>query len=549
MLIKLDKQYWIDNYPEYRNELESLSDAEIQDRFYRNLEFGTGGMRGIIGAGENRMNSVIVRRVTRALASVLPNDASVVIGYDSRNYSQEFAQEAVNTLSSYGIKIYLFDSLRPVPMLSFAVRYLHADAGVEITASHNPPQYNGYKIYWNDGSQIPPLIAEQIAGQIKDDPSPLCIKPEFIHSVQSEVDDAYVTDIKSLAINPDMLREHGHELSVVYSPLHGSGNTWVRRVLTESGIMNLHIVKEQEEPTGDFPTVSVPNPEEKDTMTLAIQLANEVGADVALATDPDCDRLGVAVRDRDGSYMLLTGNQIGCLLLHYILSHKVPNNGVVITTIVTTSMIKAITESFGIETRECLTGFKFIAEMMQQLLNEGKEFLFGCEESYGYLSNTNVRDKDAVNASLLVAELALWLKLRGMTMVEYLDELYKKYGYYVDSSKSITLNGSNGLAKINGIMTILRNEPPRSIGGNNVIAIHDYQSGLKYEGDSVTRLHLPISNVLYYELEGGNWLCIRPSGTELKIKLYSCAKSSLYYEAWYRSKSYISELNSIIRNI
>ncbi|GHU77749.1 phosphoglucomutase [Clostridia bacterium] len=559
-------EHWLTAYPDYADELKALADkpAELEDRFYRSLEFGTGGMRGVLGAGENRMNAVIVRRVTRALAEMIREEdpdakRHVVIAFDSRRNSDVFARESAAVLASYGVPVMLFDSLRPVPMLSFAVRYTKAVAGIEITASHNPLQYNGYKVYWSDGAQLPPHHADEIIKRLKDDPSfkPIALDEArakgLVKPVPAEVDDAYVNEVKSLAIQPELLSERGHELALAYTPLHGAGNIWVRRVLKEVGVTNLLVVSEQEKPDGNFPTVKVPNPEERDTMKLVVELASKNGADIAFATDPDSDRLGVAAREPSGEYRLITGNQIGCLLLYYILSQKqarglLPANGSVITTIVSTSLFKAIAAAYGVETRECLTGFKFIAEIIEQLENEGRQFLFGYEESYGYLSNPNVRDKDAVNASLLVTDLALWLKVSGKTLLGLLDEVYAKFGYYGDFSQSVQLPGKDGLTKMREMMAKLRAEPPKSFAGRRTVAVRDYISHERTDlvSGAKSALDLPTSDVLYFELENDDWLCVRPSGTEPKIKLYACAKADSLESAEAAAKSAVDALRVII---
>lgn len=564
-------RHWLENYPGHRAELEAVTnESEREDRFYRSLEFGTGGMRGVLGAGENRMNDVIVRRVTQALAQTIleqPGGAGrhVVIGYDSRRNSDVFANEAACTLASYGIKSLLFDSLRPVPMLSFSVRHTGAIAGIEITASHNPPQYNGYKVYWSDGAQLPPDHADVIQNRMKDDPA---FKPMpenearakgLIQTVPSSVDDAYIEMVKGLAVQPELLLEHGGELEIAYTPLHGAGNIPVRRVMREAGITNLSVVKEQEQPDSAFPTVKVPNPQERETMSMVVALASSIGADIAFATDPDSDRLGVAAREADGSYRLIDGNQIGCLLLYYILSRRkergdLPDDGVLITTIVSTEMAEAIATSFDVQTRDVLTGFKFIAEQIQDIEDNGGTFLFGFEESYGYLSSTSVRDKDAVNASLLTAEMALWLKRSGKTMLGLLDEMYQQYGYYANLDKSVQMPGKDGMENMKQIMTSLRVDPPAEFGGVRALAVRDYlnrtRTSLAGSAGRKTTAYkvLPKSDVLYFELDDGDWICIRPSGTEPKIKLYVNIKGERKEDADKKAHAALSALEARLTN-
>ncbi|HML45802.1 MAG TPA: phospho-sugar mutase [Clostridia bacterium] len=534
---------WLRKYPDMAQELAAIADdaREIEDRFYTTLSFGTAGMRGVLGAGENRMNCVIIRRATRALADTIletPGGRSrpVVIAYDSRRMSDVFAKETALTLAACGVKALLFPSLRPVPVLSFAVRHLKAIAGVVITASHNPPAYNGYKVYWEDGAQLPPAQADGIQAKMRTVPETLPMdeararEAGLLADVPASVDDAYCDRVAGLSIQPDMLRAHGKELTIVYSPLHGSGNLPVRRVLRQVGIENLLVVPEQELPDPNFSTVRVPNPEERDAMRLAVTLADKHGADVAFATDPDCDRLGVAAREPSGDYRILTGNQIGCLLLYYILSQRqaqgtLPKDGVTVKSIVSTEMARAIASSFGVETRDVLTGFKFIAEQIQDMEERGGSFLFGFEESYGFLSSTFVRDKDAVNASLLVAELALWLKRCGKTLHGLLQELYARYGAYADAVRSIALPGKDGLEKMRSLMAALRENPPKALAGLEILAVRDYQTGLRTDARGGAPMGMTASDVLYYEMQGGPWVCVRPSGTEPKIKVYvnACA--------------------------
>ncbi|GHU83346.1 phosphoglucomutase [Clostridia bacterium] len=511
----------------------------IEDCFYTELAFGTAGMRGVLGAGPNRMNRYTVRRATRGLADyILRIDGAasrgVVVAYDSRRMSPEFAKEAALTLAQSGVRAYLFPSLRPVPVLSFAVRHLGAVAGVVITASHNPRQYNGYKVYWEDGAQMPPERADAVyalmgahdyAEPSHADEARATAAGLFSY-VSPEVDDAYIERVKTLCVRPGLLQSHGSALKIVYSPLHGSGNLPVRRVLAELGVANLLVVPEQESPDGDFPTVRVPNPEDPDAFRMAIALADREGADVCFATDPDCDRLGVAVRQPSGAFTILTGNQIGCLLLHYVLSSRaeaktLPADGVAIKSIVSTEVARNIAEDFGVRMIDTLTGFKFIAEWIGRLEETGEgTFVFGFEESYGYLSSTFVRDKDAVNASLLVTELALSLKTRGKTLWDALLEIRARYGCAVERVLSVSLPGKDGVARMGQIMRALRETPPAALGAMRVLAVRDYQTGLRTDADGAKPMGLPPSDVLYFELDAGCWVCVRPSGTEPKIKLY-----------------------------
>ena len=534
------------------SELASLAgnEKEIEDRFYTELSFGTAGMRGVLGAGLNRMNVYNVRRATKGLADYIhriPGAAArgVVVAYDSRRMSAEFAREAALVLAGSGVQALLFPSLRPVPVLSFSVRHLGAVAGVVITASHNPPQYNGYKVYWEDGAQMPPERANEVLSLIRARTYGECLPMDeqkalqsgLLRYVPSEVDDAYIVRVKTLSVRPELLKRHGGELKIVYTPLHGSGNVPVRRVLREAGVTNLLVVPEQECPDGDFPTISVPNPEEPDTFRLAIALADREGADACFATDPDCDRLGVAVRKPDGAFTLLTGNQIGCLLLHYILKSRhelgtLPENGAAVKSIVSTELSRAIAERYGVCMVDTLTGFKFIAEQIQRFEDTGEStFLFGFEESYGYLSSTFVRDKDAVNASLLVTELALHAKLQRKTLYDMLQEIYAEFGYAVECVTSVTLPGKDGVKRMQEIMRALRQSPPRQIAGLCVAATRDYLSGLRTGEGRQRPMGLPTSDVLYFELEQSCWVCVRPSGTEPKIKLYVNTRAASQAEA------------------
>ena len=529
-------------------ELDKIAgdEKEIEDRFYKELSFGTAGMRGVLGAGLNRMNVYNVRRATRGLAKYLLKDTAsaargVAIAYDSRRMSPEFAKETALVLCQSGVPAYLFDALRPVPILSFAVRHLNCIAGVAITASHNPPQYNGYKVYGEDGAQLGPEAAQGVTDCIRDtayaDAAPMderdALAKGLLHIIgNAQVDDEYIRRVRTLCVQPELMAKEGGKLSIVYTPLHGSGNVPVRRILKEVGITNVAVVKEQEQPDPNFSTIAVPNPEDPDAYKLAMELANRVGADVIFGTDPDCDRLGVAVRDKKGQFLLLTGNQIGCVLLHYILSTRkklgtLPQNGAAVKSIVTTELARAICRDFGVEMFDTLTGFKFIGELIQQFEDTGSHtFLFGFEESYGYLSSTFVRDKDGVNASLLLAEAAAACMAEGVTLYDRMQDIFRQYGYYVEKVVSKTLPGKDGLTKMQEIMDSLRKNPPKELAGIPVLAQRDYLTGFKtdHQGNRMP-MGLPESDVLYYELSGSHWVCIRPSGTEPKIKLYvnTCA--------------------------
>ena len=523
-------------------ELQAIAgdEKEIEDRFYTDLAFGTAGMRGVIGIGTNRMNVYTVRRATKGLADYINQDShnqdrGVVIAYDSRRMSEEFAKETALVLCAQGIKAYLFDALRPVPILSYAVRKLHAIAGVAITASHNPPQYNGYKVYGEDGAQLGPEAADSVTAYIHANAYETTQAMAFGQAIDrqllkiignTEVDDDYIADVKTLSIQPELLNDKGAELKIVYTPLHGSGNVPVRRILKEMGVANVLVVNEQELPDPNFSTIKVPNPEDPAAFAMAIELAKKADVSVIFATDPDCDRVGVAVRDGKGEYRLLTGNQIGCLLLHYILSTKkeletLPKNGAACKSIVTTGLANAICESFDVEMCETLTGFKFIGEKIQQFIdNRSHTFLFGFEESYGYLSSTFVRDKDGVNASMLIAELAADCMVKGITLNDKMQQIFETYGYYVEKVISKTMPGKDGIARMQEIMRALRKQPPAEIGGLKVLAVRDYLLDTRTENGASEPMGFPASDVLYFELENRNWICVRPSGTEPKIKLY-----------------------------
>ena len=556
MTIQEKYEQWLHAFASDREMMTELQNIrnnakEIEDRFYTELSFGTAGMRGVLGAGLNRMNKYVVRRATKGLAGYLlenPEEAKrgVVIAYDSRRCSAEFAKDTALVLCAEGVPVFLFDALRPVPILSFAVRHLHAVAGVVITASHNPPQYNGYKVYGEDGAQVGPEAAEGITRHIREisyadvrlmDEQEAKDKGLLKIIGNKEVDDEYIARVKTLSINPELLAREGSKLNIVYTPLHGSGNVPVRRLLKEIGLTNVAVVKEQEMPDPDFHTIKVPNPEDPGAYTLAYELAAKVGASVIFATDPDCDRLGVAVKDGQGEWHLLTGNQIGCVLLHYILSSRkkagtLPKDGAAVKSIVSTSLANRICESFGISIFETLTGFKFIGEKIQQFIDKGDHtFLFGFEESYGFLSSTFVRDKDGVNASLLISEVACACMAEGITLYDRIQEIFREYGYYTEKVASTTLPGKDGLTKMKEIMANLRSNPPTELAGLKVTAVRDYLKGIRTADGKEEPTGLPASDVLYFELEKGCWVCIRPSGTEPKIKLYCNANAADKAEA------------------
>ncbi len=525
-------------------ELRGLSHEDIKERFYKELDFGTAGLRGIIGAGSNCMNIYTVRKATQGLCEDILNqggDAAqrgVAIAYDSRHFSTEFAVESAKVLAANGIKAYLFDELRPTPELSFAVRYLNCARGIMITASHNPKQYNGYKAYGEDGGQLPPESAEYVMSimnkidtfdGVKVIDEAEAREKGLIVTIGKEVDEVYYANVLAQSINADPIKELGDDFKVIYSPFHGTGNKPVRAILNSIGCTNVRIVKEQELPDPEFSTVKSPNPEDKEGFNIAIDMASKEPADLIFATDPDGDRLGVIIKDAEGNYMTLNGNQIGVLLTEYILRNKklkntLPSNGAVIKTIVTTDMVKPIAAQYGVEVMDVLTGFKFIGEKIK-LFEEGildNEYIFGFEESYGYLSGTYCRDKDAVVAAMLVTEMAADYKKKGMTLYDGLVNLYDKYGCYMESLKTFTLAGMDGIEKINSIMENFRTNPPRTICGMKVTRLWDVSKGTvtNLEDGSVEALNLPKSNVLKFEMEKGDWIAIRPSGTEPKIKFY-----------------------------
>ncbi len=521
---------------------------EIGERFYRDLEFGTGGLRGIIGAGTNRMNIYTVRKATQGLANYIIKEHAekkgVAIAFDSRNMSPEFAQEAALCLAANRIRAYIFPSLRPTPVLSFALRELGCTAGIVVTASHNPPEYNGYKVYWEDGAQITfprdrEIIGEVNAitdyGQVKTMGQEAAEAAGLYQVIGPDMDDRYMEALKKLVIHPEIMKEEGRDLNIVYTPLHGTGNLPVRRVLDELGFANVHVVEEQALPDGDFPTVSYPNPEDKNAFSLALKLAKEVDADLVLATDPDADRLGVYAKDRrTGEYRSFTGNMSGMLILEYILSQRkalgtLPENGAVVTTIVSGKMAREITKAYHVDLIETLTGFKYIGEQIKFFEQTREhEYVFGYEESYGCLVGTHARDKDAVVAVMALCEVAAFCKHQGITLCDKMKELFDTYGYYKEGLCTVTLKGQDGAKKIASMMEGIRGNVPKTVGGLAVTQFRDYKEDVLLDCVSGTKTvtGLPRSNVLYFELEGGAWCCIRPSGTEPKIKFYIGVKGN-----------------------
>ena len=538
-----------------KEELKSIAEDEneIKERFYMDLEFGTAGLRGIIGAGTNRMNIYVVRRATQGLANYIAKvdkkSQGVAIAYDSRHMSPEFAQEAALCLAANGIKAYIFETLRPTPELSFAVRHLGCVAGINVTASHNPPEYNGYKVYWEDGAQITPPHDSGIMGEVKAISDWNTVKTMdkaeaekagLFEVIGKEVDDAYMAELKKQVIHMDAIQAEGKNLKIVYTPLHGTGNIPARRILKELGFENVYVVKEQELPDGDFPTVSYPNPEAAEAFELGLKLAKEVDADLVLATDPDADRLGVRVKDKNGEYHDLTGNMSGCLLANYEISQRkavngsLPEDGALIKTIVTTNLADAIAKGYGVKLIEVLTGFKFIGQQILGFEKSGKgSYLFGFEESYGCLIGTYARDKDAIVATMALCEAAAYYKTQGKTLWDAMIEMYEQFGYYKDDIKAVTMKGIEGLQKIQDIMNSLRQNPPAEFAGHKVVAVRDYKADTikNLETGEVTPTGLPNSNVLYYALTNDAWVCVRPSGTEPKVKFYYGVKGTSLADA------------------
>ena len=569
--VKKNYEYWCTS-PIFddatKSELKSLegNEDEIFDRFYRELEFGTGGLRGVIGAGTNRMNFYTVGKATQGLANFINKQGAaakgVAIAFDSRRMSPEFADTAACVLAANGIKAYIFDSLRPTPELSFALRTLGCTAGIVVTASHNPPEYNGYKVYWEDGAQITAPKDAQIIGEvnvIKDYAEIKKMTTEeakaagLYEVIGKEIDDKYMEALKKLVLHPEAIKQMASSLKIVYTPLHGTGNVPVRRVLKELGFEQVTVVPEQELPDGNFPTVSYPNPEDKKAFALALDLAKKVDADLVLATDPDADRLGVYAKDtKTGEYKVFTGNMSGMLICEYEMSQKkalgiLPANGALVTTIVSSNMAQAVAKEYGMKFIECLTGFKYIGEQIKFFEQTGSnEYVFGFEESYGCLVGTHARDKDAVVAVMALCEAAAYYKTQGITLWDQMLNIYNKYGYYKEDLFTMTFKGADGAKKMQDMMDAYRKNTPKQVGAYKVLRLRDYKNDVITDlaTGETTPTGLPKSNVLYFELENDAWFCVRPSGTEPKIKFYAGIKGTSLED----SAKKLDELMEAIRN-
>ena len=570
--VKKNYEYWCTS-PIFddatKSELKSLegNEDEIFDRFYRELEFGTGGLRGVIGAGTNRMNFYTVGKATQGLANFINKQGAaakgVAIAFDSRRMSPEFADTAACVLAANGIKAYIFDSLRPTPELSFALRTLGCTAGIVVTASHNPPEYNGYKVYWEDGAQITAPKDAQIIGEVNAIKDYAEIKKMTTEEAKAaglyevigkEIDDKYMEALKKLVLHPEAIKQMASSLKIVYTPLHGTGNVPVRRVLKELGFEQVTVVPEQELPDGNFPTVSYPNPEDKKAFALALDLAKKVDADLVLATDPDADRLGVYAKDtKTGEYKVFTGNMSGMLICEYEMSQKkalgiLPDNGALVTTIVSSNMAQAVAKEYGMKFIECLTGFKYIGEQIKFFEQTGSnEYVFGFEESYGCLVGTHARDKDAVVAVMALCEAAAYYKTQGITLWDQMLNIYNKYGYYKEDLFTMTFKGADGAKKMQDMMDAYRKNTPKQVGAYKVLRLRDYKNDVITDlatGETVPT-GLPKSNVLYFELENDAWFCVRPSGTEPKIKFYAGIKGTSLED----SAKKLDELMEAIRNV
>lgn len=566
-------KFWLeDDYfdQETKNELLAIRDneAEIEERFYKELEFGTGGLRGIIGAGTNRMNLYTVRKATQGLANYIIKQGTqakgVAIAYDSRNMSPEFADAAALCLAANGIKAYVFDALRPTPELSFALRTLGCTAGIVVTASHNPPEYNGYKVYWDDGAQVTAPKDKEIIAEVqnikdyhtvKTMDKEAAIAAGLYQVIGKEIDDAYMVELKKQIIHPDIIKEMAEDIKIVYTPLCGTGNVPVRRVLSELGFKNVYVVPEQENPDPKFTTLDYPNPEDPKAFTYALRLAKEKDADIILATDPDADRLGVYAKDlKTGEYVAFTGNMSGMLIAEYILRERtatktMPANPALVTTIVTTNMTMPITQAYGVKLIEVLTGFKFIGEQIKLFEQTGcNNYVFGLEESYGCLAGTHARDKDAIVAVMCLCEVAAFCKKQGKSLWDMMLEMYEKYGYFKETQYTITLKGIDGSRQIAEIMDKLRANPPKAFGDLKVLKFRDYQNDriVDMETGAETTTGLPKSNVLYFELPDNAWCCARPSGTEPKIKFYMGVKGDNLEDAQAKNEKLTEAIKAVL---
>ncbi len=566
-------RFWLeDDYfdQDTKKELEAIggNETEIEDRFYKELEFGTGGLRGVIGAGTNRMNIYTVRKATQGLANYIIKQGAekkgVAIAYDSRFMSPDFADEAALCLAANGIKAYVFESLRPTPELSFALRTMGCTAGIVVTASHNPPEYNGYKVYWEDGAQITAPKDKEIIGEVQAIKDYHTVKTMdkaeaesagLYQTIGKEIDDAYMVELKKQIIHPEIIKEVADDIKIVYTPLCGTGNLPVRRVLSELGFKNVYVVPEQENPDPKFTTLEYPNPEDPKAFTYALRLAKEKDADIVLATDPDADRLGVYAKDaKTGEYVAFTGNMSGMLIAEYILREKtasgtMPENPAMVTTIVTTNMTFPITESYNVKLIEVLTGFKFIGEQIKRFEQTGSNnYVFGLEESYGCLAGTHARDKDACVAVMCLCEVAAYCKKHNMTLWDMMLQMYEKYGYFKETQYTITMKGVSGAKEIAALMDKLRTNPPKAIGDAKVLKFRDYQENkiVDMETGAVTETGLPRSNVLYFELPNNCWCCARPSGTEPKIKFYMGVVGNSLEDAQAKVEKLTEDLKAIL---
>jgi len=565
-------QKWVDfaELPDYlRKDLENMDEKTKEDAFYTNLEFGTAGMRGLIGAGTNRINIYVVRQATEGLARLIESkggnekERGVAIAYDSRHFSPEFAFESAAVLAKHGIKSYVFESLRPTPELSFAVRHLNCFAGIMITASHNPAPFNGYKVYGEDGGQMPPHDADALTTYIRAIENPFAVEVAdveaekasgLIEVIGESIDAEYLKEVKDVNINPALIEEFGKDMKIVYTPLHGTGEMLARCALAQAGFDSVQVVEAQATPDPDFSTVKSPNPENQAAFALAEELGRQVGADVLVATDPDADRVGVEVLQKDGSYLNLSGNQIGAIMAKYILeAHKnagtLPENAALCKSIVSTDLVTKIAESYGATMFNVLTGFKFIAEKIQEFEEKHNHtYMMGFEESFGYLIKPFVRDKDAIQAVLVVAELAAYYRSRGLTLADGIEEIYKEYGYYAEKTISVTLSGVDGAEQIKAIMAKFRNNAPKEWNGTAISVIEDFKEQTSTAADgSVTALTTPPSGVLKYTLADGSWIAVRPSGTEPKIKFYIAVVSETNEESQAKITNIEAEINAFVK--